>query len=131
MIADLDDFKNVNDGFGHEVGNDVLRAFADVITDTLRDVDVAARLGGEEFAMLLPQTDLEGGLALAERIRAGFAATPLTTPDGRSCASRAASAWPQTRRRRPRTGSSARRTARSTARRLPARTASNPRSARR
>ena len=84
MIADLDDFKNVNDSFGHEVGNDVLRAFADVITDTLRDVDVAARLGGEEFAMLLPQTDIEGGLALAERIRAGFAATPLTTPDGRS-----------------------------------------------
>jgi diguanylate cyclase (GGDEF)-like protein len=84
VIADLDDFKNVNDSFGHEVGNDVLRAFADVITDTLRDVDVAARLGGEEFAMLLPQTDIGGGLALAERIRAGFASTPLTTPDGRS-----------------------------------------------
>jgi diguanylate cyclase (GGDEF)-like protein len=84
VIADLDDFKNVNDSFGHEVGNDVLRAFADVITETLRDVDVAARLGGEEFAMLLPQTDLDGGLALAERIRAGFAAAMLTTPDGRS-----------------------------------------------
>ena len=84
VIADLDDFKNVNDSFGHEVGNDVLRAFADVITATLRDVDVAARLGGEEFAMLLPQTDLEGGLALAERIRAGFAAATLATPDGRA-----------------------------------------------
>jgi diguanylate cyclase (GGDEF)-like protein len=84
VIADLDDFKNVNDSFGHEVGNDVLRAFADVISVTLRDVDVAARLGGEEFAMLLPQTDLEGGLALAERIRAAFAATSIQTPDGRA-----------------------------------------------
>jgi diguanylate cyclase (GGDEF)-like protein len=84
VIADLDDFKNVNDSFGHEVGNDVLRAFADTISASLRDVDVAARLGGEEFAMLLPQTDLDGGLALAERIRTAFAATSIQTPDGRS-----------------------------------------------
>jgi diguanylate cyclase (GGDEF)-like protein len=84
VIADLDDFKNVNDSFGHEVGNDVLRAFADTISATLRDVDVAARLGGEEFAMLLPHTDLEGGLSLAERIREAFKATPIQTPDGRS-----------------------------------------------
>jgi diguanylate cyclase (GGDEF)-like protein len=84
VIADLDDFKNVNDSFGHEVGNDVLRAFADTISDTLRDVDVAARLGGEEFAMLLPQTDLDGGIALAERIRAAFAGMSIQTPDGRS-----------------------------------------------
>jgi diguanylate cyclase (GGDEF)-like protein len=82
VIADLDDFKNVNDTYGHEVGNDVLRAFADLITGTLRDVDVAARLGGEEFAMLLPQTDLDGGLALAERIRSEFAASSIVTPDG-------------------------------------------------
>jgi diguanylate cyclase (GGDEF)-like protein len=60
----------------------VLRAFADLITGTLRDVDVAARLGGEEFAMLLPQTDLDGGLALAERIRSEFAASSIVTPDG-------------------------------------------------
>jgi diguanylate cyclase (GGDEF)-like protein len=84
VIADLDDFKNVNDSFGHEVGNDVLRAFAETISETLRDVDVAARLGGEEFAMLLPQTDLEGGLALAERIRAAFGGMSIETPDGRS-----------------------------------------------
>lgn len=83
VIADLDDFKNVNDSFGHEVGNDVLRAFANLVGETLRDVDVAARLGGEEFAMLLPQTDLEGGMTLAERIRGSFAATPIMTPDGR------------------------------------------------
>jgi diguanylate cyclase (GGDEF)-like protein len=84
VIADLDDFKNVNDSYGHEVGNDVLRAFADLITATLRDVDVASRLGGEEFAMLLPQTDVEGGVALAERIRATFAATDVAMPDGGS-----------------------------------------------
>jgi diguanylate cyclase (GGDEF)-like protein len=82
IIGDLDDFKSINDRFGHEFGNDVLRAVGDLLRASSRDVDVAARLGGEEFAMLLPQTDLEGGAALAERVREGLAALDLQTPEG-------------------------------------------------
>jgi diguanylate cyclase (GGDEF)-like protein len=82
VIGDLDDFKSINDRFGHEFGNDVLRAVGDLLHASSRDVDVAARLGGEEFAMLLPQTDLEGGAALGERVREGLAGLGLQTPDG-------------------------------------------------
>ncbi|MBA3384433.1 MAG: GGDEF domain-containing protein [Actinobacteria bacterium] len=82
IIGDLDDFKSINDRFGHEFGNDVLRAVGDLLRASSRDVDVAARLGGEEFAMLLPQTDLEGGAALAERVREGLSALELQTPGG-------------------------------------------------
>jgi diguanylate cyclase (GGDEF)-like protein len=69
ILADLDDFKQVNDRYGHQVGDDVLRAFADVLRETVRDIDLAARYGGEEFAVLLPQTDLAGAERLAERLR--------------------------------------------------------------
>jgi diguanylate cyclase (GGDEF)-like protein len=69
VLADLDDFKQVNDRYGHQTGDDVLRAFADILRETVRDIDVAARYGGEEFAVLLPQTDLEGAERLAERLR--------------------------------------------------------------
>jgi diguanylate cyclase (GGDEF)-like protein len=82
VIGDLDDFKSINDRFGHEVGNDVLRAVGDLLRESSRDVDVAARLGGEEFAMLLPQTDLEGGAAAAERLREGLARLSMPSPDG-------------------------------------------------
>jgi two-component system cell cycle response regulator len=69
IVADLDDFKQVNDRHGHQAGDDVLRAFADVLRDTVRDIDLAARYGGEEFAVLLPQTDLAGAERVAERLR--------------------------------------------------------------
>jgi diguanylate cyclase (GGDEF)-like protein len=69
VLADLDDFKQVNDRFGHQAGDDVLRAFADILRETVRDIDMAARYGGEEFAVLLPQTDLDGAERLAERLR--------------------------------------------------------------
>jgi diguanylate cyclase (GGDEF)-like protein len=82
IICDLDDFKSINDRFGHEFGNDVLRAVGDLLRAWSRDIDVAARLGGEEFAMLLPQTDLEGGAALAERVREGLSSLGLQTPQG-------------------------------------------------
>ena len=69
ILADLDDFKLVNDRFGHPVGDDLLQAFAAAMRACLRDVDVAGRLGGEEFAVLLPDTPMEAALAVAERLR--------------------------------------------------------------
>ncbi len=69
VVADLDNFKEVNDRFGHDVGDLVLRAFAAAIRMNVRDVDLAARYGGEEFTVLLPATDAEGGRKLAERLR--------------------------------------------------------------
>jgi diguanylate cyclase (GGDEF)-like protein len=73
VLADLDDFKAVNDIHGHAVGDDVLREFAAVLRATLRDSDIAGRWGGEEFLLLLPGADAEGGANLAERVRAGLA----------------------------------------------------------
>jgi diguanylate cyclase (GGDEF)-like protein len=70
VLADLDDFKQVNDKYGHETGDKTLRAFADILRDAVRDIDLPVRLGGEEFAILLPDTDLAGGANLAERVRA-------------------------------------------------------------
>jgi diguanylate cyclase (GGDEF)-like protein len=82
VVADLDDFKQVNDRYGHQTGDDVLRAFADVLRETVRDIDVAARYGGEEFAVLLPQTDLEGAERLAERLRETMSARLLSLEPG-------------------------------------------------
>ena len=73
MLADLDDFKAVNDRNGHVVGDDVLRGFASVLRATVRDTDLAARWGGEEFLLLLPGTDAAGGVELADRVRTALA----------------------------------------------------------
>ena len=73
VFADLDNFKLVNDRYGHQAGDDVLRAFADVVRGRIREIDLAARLGGEEFAVLLPETDAAGARALAESLRAAVA----------------------------------------------------------
>jgi diguanylate cyclase (GGDEF)-like protein len=82
VLADLDDFKQVNDRYGHQAGDDVLREFAAVLRDTVRDIDLAARYGGEEFAVLLPQTDLEGAGRLAERLREAMAERRLALVPG-------------------------------------------------
>jgi len=73
VLADLDDFKAVNDRHGHAVGDDVLRGFASVLRTTVRDTDLAGRWGGEEFLLLLPGTDSAGALHLAERVRTALA----------------------------------------------------------
>jgi diguanylate cyclase (GGDEF)-like protein len=82
ILADLDDFKQVNDRYGHQAGDEVLRTFAEVLRETVRDVDLPARYGGEEFAVLLPQTDVEGAENLAERLRQSVAERPMTTHPG-------------------------------------------------
>ena len=69
MMLDVDHFKSYNDQFGHPAGDDALRLVANVIRETLRGADVAARFGGEEFSILLPQTTSVEAIAIAERIR--------------------------------------------------------------
>lgn len=90
MMVDLDHFKQINDQFGHAAGDRVLKAFAETATAQLRQIDIIGRIGGEEFAILLPGTDLAGAMVLAERLRlavarmtfAGIEALQVTTSIG-------------------------------------------------
>ena len=75
-MLDLDHFKSVNDRFGHEVGDAVLRATGEILRDHVRPRDTPARLGGEEFLLLLPDTDLEQAVAACERLRLRIAEHP-------------------------------------------------------
>jgi diguanylate cyclase (GGDEF)-like protein len=77
VMLDLDDFKLVNDTFGHVYGDRVLAHVADLIRSTLRQSDVAARYGGDEFALILPETDHDDAARAAERILAAFRASPF------------------------------------------------------
>jgi diguanylate cyclase (GGDEF)-like protein len=83
MLLDLDNFKSINDRFGHAVGDRVLEIFADVASSSMRHIDLFGRLGGEEFAGLLRDTTRERALAVAEQIRTGFAEATREV-DGRS-----------------------------------------------
>jgi diguanylate cyclase (GGDEF)-like protein len=78
IMIDLDHFKAVNDNFGHYEGDRVLKAFADLLLVMIRTEDIAARWGGEEFAIILPQTACEAGVALAERIRSACTKSSAT-----------------------------------------------------
>lgn len=69
MLLDIDFFKNVNDTYGHSIGDIVLKEFADIIKKTVRKTDVVGRWGGEEFIVILPFTDMDQGLVLAEKVR--------------------------------------------------------------
>lgn len=78
LMLDLDHFKNVNDSHGHPAGDAVLKRFVQTVKEVLRESDVIGRVGGEEFAVLLPNTTREGACALANRILAAVRANPVT-----------------------------------------------------
>jgi diguanylate cyclase (GGDEF)-like protein len=82
VLADIDDFKRVNDRFGHQSGDEVLREFARILRDEVREIDLPVRLGGEEFAVLLPETDLKGGVLLADRLRGSLERLEVPTSAG-------------------------------------------------
>ena len=77
VLVDLDDFKRVNDGHGHQAGDAALVELARRLTSSTREVDLIARYGGEEFALVLPRTDPEGAARLAEKVRATIAGSPF------------------------------------------------------
>jgi diguanylate cyclase (GGDEF)-like protein len=82
LALDIDHFKRVNDTYGHDIGDIVLKSMAEVCLTKLRATDILARLGGEEFAMLLPETDIEAAATLAERMRMAIETTPIATAKG-------------------------------------------------
>jgi len=77
ILGDLDHFKQINDTLGHPAGDMVLTAVAVLLASLKRNIDTVGRIGGEEFALLLPETDMEAALAAAERLRAAIEAAPL------------------------------------------------------
>ena len=81
IILDIDHFKLVNDTYGHQAGDDVLRTFARRISKNVRGKDLAYRFGGEEFVVVMPDTDQELAFVVADRMRREVAASPFTTGD--------------------------------------------------
>lgn len=82
LALDIDHFKSINDRYGHDVGDQVIVAIAKLCASHLRESDVVARIGGEEFAVLLPETDLASAIFAAERLRAAVAGRSVTTNAG-------------------------------------------------
>jgi diguanylate cyclase (GGDEF)-like protein len=82
VMIDVDHFKRVNDTHGHAVGDEVLREIADRCRAGVRAIDSVGRYGGEEFAIILPESDLEAAEIVAERLRAAVERTPVVTADG-------------------------------------------------
>ena len=83
VVIDLDHLKAINDGMGHEVGNRAILALANLLRTNLREVDFAARFGGDEFVALLPHQTAAEAAVLAERIRTGLRSVKITRSDGR------------------------------------------------
>ncbi len=98
LLLDVDEFKAINDTFGHATGDEVLRAVAEVLEDSVRTVDLCYRIGGDEFAIILPDTGVQGAARVVERLRTamdpafhalpvpvglsvGMASSPPTEPD--------------------------------------------------
>jgi diguanylate cyclase (GGDEF)-like protein len=82
ILMDIDDFKGFNDTYGHQQGDLVLKHVARALRDTSRETDTPARYGGEELALILPHTDLEGSYAIAERLRMAVESLRVPRTDG-------------------------------------------------
>jgi diguanylate cyclase (GGDEF)-like protein len=82
VVCDLDHFKQVNDTYGHGAGDFVLRVFGERLMAALREADLAGRIGGEEFLILLPETDVSGARPFAERLRKAINSKPVPLPSG-------------------------------------------------
>lgn len=82
LVLDLDHFKKINDTLGHEAGDDALRKFVQIVTANLREQDIFARAGGDEFRLLLPGTPPSGAIVLAEKIREEVSRVSLHAPNG-------------------------------------------------
>jgi diguanylate cyclase len=85
LLVDIDHFKQINDTYGHLFGDQVLRAAARVIAESVKGRDVAARFGGDEFLVLLPETPVDGALAVAEQIRAAFSRARIRRNGSDTC----------------------------------------------
>jgi two-component system cell cycle response regulator len=83
LMLDIDKFKSVNDTYGHDAGDEVLKEFAKRVKDATRIVDVVARMGGEEIVVVLPETGLQAAMAVGERIREAVQARPFPIHGGR------------------------------------------------
>lgn len=84
LMLDLDLFKNINDRYGHHVGDLTLQKVVEVCGQILREVDIVGRLGGEEFGIILPETDAEQALQVADRVRQAVAIAAVALPKGGS-----------------------------------------------
>lgn len=86
LLLDLDHFKNINDTYGHETGDRMLQEVSNVIGSTLRKIDIPGRLGGEEFVVLLPETNQTNGWIVAERLRVAISKLQILIDDGNAIA---------------------------------------------
>lgn len=84
MALDIDFFKSINDNYGHAIGDEALKSFADTCRNAIRDFDIIGRLGGEEFAIMLPETNIVDAERLADRIRIRVADTKVFIEKGRA-----------------------------------------------
>jgi two-component system cell cycle response regulator len=82
MMLDIDFFKSINDSYGHDAGDDVLREFAVRVRKSIRGIDLACRYGGEEFVIVMPETDLHVAGIVAERLRRSIAGEPFAVHNG-------------------------------------------------
>ena len=78
ILLDIDNFKSINDNYGHQTGDEVLKEISKLILTHVREADICVRWGGEEFLMLLPHTNLDGAIVVAEKVRTTISSQPIT-----------------------------------------------------